>query len=126
MPISIKLEYKDEVLHVIALGKYTLASAIATLIEVLRTAQKANTGKIFIDCRPLATLDASTMETFQYAQAAADELDNLNFRPKLAYLFNSRDMNEMQQFGAIVAINRKVRVRIFDDYNAALNWLSDN
>lgn len=126
MPISIKLEYKNEILHVIASGEYTLASAISTLVEVLKAAHKGNAGKIFIDCRPLMAIDSSTMGTFQYAQAAADEIKNLNFDPKLAYLFNAQDLDEVRQFGAIVAINRKVRVRLYTDYDAALKWLNDN
>ena len=124
MPVSIKIEYVNEVLHVSVLGKFSIGSAKATFIEMLHSLVKYRAEKVLVDCRLLKNMTESAMTMYDYAETAANQLLNKNLDPKIAYLLSPKNHNEVTEFGENVAFNRGVHVKIFHDNDAALQWLA--
>lgn len=126
MPVSIKIEYINKVLHVLVLGNFSIDSAKATFIEMMHSLVKYRAEKVLVDCRLLKNMTQSAMTMYDYAENAANQLLNENLDPKLAYLLSPENFNEVTKFGENVAFNRGVHVKIFHDNDAALQWLAED
>jgi len=126
MTISIKFKFEDEILHVTASGDYTLKSAKDTMYEMINVAQKENVDKILVDCRPISNFDMPTMDVFDYSTTIAKNLFDQNYHPRLAYIFTTKYLDSIKQFGENVAVNRGVTVQLFDDIGTAVSWLNED
>lgn len=71
-------------------------------------------------------IDENIVEAGSFADAyrLASEIPDMGFgRAKIAFVDRFLSQNEINKFGELVALNRGVNGRIFDDVQAAESWL---
>ena len=126
MTLTIKIEYKNDILFVKVLGEFTEDSAISTFDELLENAKECRAKKALVDCRRDKVSNQDFMTTFFYSQEIAKrQIEKLTFL-KLAYLFHPEDNPDLRLFGETVAKNRGVNGKVFFDYDDSINWLIEN
>jgi hypothetical protein len=113
-------------LHVKAAGKFSLAEAKRTFLEVLEAVQRHKVGKVLFDGRGLEG-KPETVERFCYGTFAARGATEYAVRngcafPEFAYVLQVPILDR-GRFGEVVAANRGMRIRAFDNLDDACGWL---
>ncbi|HOO72947.1 MAG TPA: hypothetical protein PK926_14415 [Spirochaetota bacterium] len=126
MTLAIKYNYSDEILFITVEGEFSLESAQTTFLETLGHLDEIKGKKILIDCRSIINLSHDTITIYKYVTFVEKELKKRSLYPKIVYLHNRKNMNEIQIFAEDVAVNRGIIGRVFDDYETALSWLKNN
>jgi len=109
-----------------AQGRFSLAEAKRTFVELLEAADRHATGKVLFDGRQLSG-NPAMMERFYYGAFAAESVLTFARRHpfsamQFAYVLKEPVLDPAR-FGETVARNRGMLVRSFDDLDAAMEWL---
>jgi hypothetical protein len=126
--MSIQLEILPEpgLLKVIATGKFSLKEAERTFLEILEAILLHKSGKALVDGRTLAGKPA-TIERFLYGKFAANSVAMYKARglsPFTAFAYVLKiPVLDPRRFGETVAVNRGMRVKVFDNVEDAFAWL---
>ena len=127
MGITIQIKTHSDVLHVLAEGEFTIESAETTFRQIVKAVVAGQNGKIFFDGRKV-TGDPSFIERFIYGEFTANtvahevEAGRLSRPPKFAYVLSKPVLDE-GRLGEMVATNRGLNVKAFDDMGRAIEWL---
>jgi hypothetical protein len=132
MKMVLQMSSESGCLRVKATGKFSLAEAKRTFLEMLRSVERQKVDKVLFDGRGLKG-NPETIERFYYGAFAAREATGYAIRsgcafPEFAYVLQVPILDP-DRFGEIVAANRGMRVRAFDNLDDACGWLgiaSDN
>jgi hypothetical protein len=126
--LAIILEIRPEsgFLNVGARGEFSLQEAERTFLEMLEAVARDKVKKVLFDGRRL-TGDPDTMERFYYGEFAADSVFKFRDRgifpyTKFAYVLKEPVLDPLR-FGEIVAVNRGMHVKAFDNLEDAVGWL---
>ena len=98
-----------------------------TFLEILDAVARHKTEKILFDGRELKG-QPDTIQRFLYSKFAANAVANdiiklgLTSAPQFAYVLKE-PLLDPQRFGEIVAVNRSMWVKAFDNLEDALGWL---
>jgi hypothetical protein len=126
MSMMLKISAQSGCLHVSATGKFSLAEAKRTFIEMLEAVVQNKVGKVLFDGRGLEG-SPDFMERFYYGKFAAETVTQFGASgvspdTEFAYVLEV-PMRDPSRFGEAVARNRGMRVTTFDHLNDALRWL---
>jgi hypothetical protein len=126
MSIILQMSSESGCLRVKATGKFSLAEAERTFLEILGAVERHKVGKVLVDGRELEG-NPETMERFYYGAFAAREVTEYAVRnrcacPEFAYVLRA-PMLDPGRFGETVAVNRGMRVRVCDSLDDACDWL---
>jgi len=113
-------------LHVSARGKFSLKEAKRTFLEMLEAVVRHKVSKVLFDGRKLIG-EPETMERFYYGEFAAKSVRSFSDRgmspsTQFAYVL-VEPVLDPRRFGEIVALNRGMFVKTFDNFEDALGWL---
>jgi hypothetical protein len=122
----LKILPESGVLRVIAAGEFSLEEARRTFLEILDAVAQQKAEKILFDGRELKG-DPETMERFFYGEFAAQAVAKYTRQygapraPQFAYVLQEPVLDP-RRFGETVAVNRGMRVKVFDNLDDALVW----
>jgi hypothetical protein len=126
--MRMKLEICPEsgFLRVGCMGEFSLKEAKRTFLEMLEAVARHKVKKVLFDGRGLSG-EPEPMERFYYgeftAQAVAEFADRgVSRATQFAYVLKEPVLDP-QRFGEIVAVNRGMFVKTFDNPEDALGWL---
>src|SRR5215204_1879625 len=127
MSMTVNISARPENLHVVAAGEFSLEEAKRTFLEVLDSVQKLGLSKVLFDGRDV-TGEPLLIERFYYGQFAAEHVKSLTEHgwegeePQFAYVL-SEPVLDWLRFGEMVARNRGLEVRAFNNPDEAVAWL---
>lgn len=126
MSMILTISAESGFLHVGAVGTFSLVEAKRTFIETLEAVARNKVGKVLFDGRGLVG-NPKMMERFYYGEFAAQTVAKFKDRgvsraTQFAYVLEP-PMLDPERFGEIVAENRGMFVKAFDDLDDALKWL---
>jgi len=126
MSMMLKISVESGYIYVRATGKFSLAEAKRTFIEMLEAVARNKVGKVLFDGRGLAG-SPEFMERFYYGKFAGETLTQFGARgvspaTEFAYVLEA-PMRDPRRFGENVARNWGMRVTTFENLNDALGWL---
>jgi hypothetical protein len=126
--MSIRLEISAErgFLRIRSTGKYSLAEAKRTFVEMLEAMAQRKIGKVLFDGRKLVG-NPRLIERFFYSEFAAQTVLKFSARggfpaTQFAYVILV-PMRDPAKFGETVAVNRGMNLKVFEDPDEALGWL---
>ncbi len=125
--MSMKLEICSEpgFLTVRAVGEFSLEEAGRTFLEMLEEVVRHNVTKVLFDGRGIVG-EPKTIERFYYGEFAARAVAAAAARfTQFAYVLQEPVLDPWR-FGQIVAVNRGMFVKAFDNREDALEWLSES
>jgi hypothetical protein len=126
MSIQIEILREPGFLKVLATGKFSLKEAERTFLEILEAIVAHKAGKAMIDGRTL-TGKPATIERFLYGKFAASSVAMYKARglsPFTAFAYVLKvPVLDPQRFGETVAVNRGMRIKVFDNVEDAFTWL---
>lgn len=113
-------------LRAVVAGDYSLEAAQRITQEIIEAAGRHRVDAVLIDGLEVCGAP-SNMDRFQYGNFIADANARLRDKglatlPKFAYVLKA-PMAEPERFAETVAINRGMKVRMFDDHASAIAWL---
>lgn len=119
MAIDHQIESKNELLHVVAHGKDdNLEDAMNYGMAVIQAAKENSSKKILCDERNLV-YNISVIDTYQLAETASRYASKIQ---QIAIVSNPKNSKD-GKFYETVASNRGLRIKMFLDYNEAIEWL---
>jgi hypothetical protein len=122
--MSMELEFCPELdfLRVRAVGEFSLEEAGRTFLEMLESVARHNVRKVLFDGRGIVG-EPKTMERFYYGEFAARAVaaSAVPFT-QFGYVLEVPVLDPWR-FGEIVAVNRGMFVKTFDNQEDALEWL---
>ena len=122
MDISVTYDTKREICIVRSVGSITDRDDVRSLFEpVVPLLEKHSGRKVLFDHRN-AVIDASIVETFY--TAAEPAAWGWKRKYLAAVLYN--EITENERFLETVGQNRGIQIKIFDDYDEAVSWLSES
>ena len=123
--MSMKLEICPEpgFLTVRAVGEFSLEEAGRTFLEMLEEVARHNVSKVLFDGRGLVG-EPKTIERFYYGEFAARAVAASAVPcTQFGYVLEEPVLDPWR-FGEIVALNRGMFVKAFDNQEDALEWLT--
>lgn len=114
-------------LRAIATGRFSIAEAERTFLEVIDAITSHNARKVLFDGRQI-TGKPEVMERFYYSEFVAQAVTDcvyrakLSFSPVFAYVLRPPVLDP-DRFGENVAVNRGMVVKTFDNTEDATAWL---
>ena len=126
MEITLRVDIKLQLLHVTYFGEFSLSEAQETFHEILDALAKERLRKVLVDGRQIVG-DPEPLERFYYGKYVADAVSQLINKtrievPLFAYVLREPVLDP-NRFGETVAVNRGMRVKLFDDIKKAEWWL---
>jgi len=113
-------------LRVRATGKFSLEEAQRTFLEMMEAVALHKTERVLFDGRTI-TGNPRTMERFYYGEFAATTVAQYRERgmsPVTRFAYVLREpVRDPKKFGETVAVNRWMRLKVFDNLEEALEWL---
>ena len=128
MGMTVKISARPENIHIVASGDFSLDEAKRTFLEVLDAVQRHGTSKVLFDGRDING-EPLLIERFYYGQFAADHVRYLKEHgwrggePQFAYVLEEPVLDWLR-FGEMVARNRGLNTRAFDNPDDAVEWLA--
>ena len=121
--MTIKTRAHGNMLYVVITGEFKLASAMSDFLEILRAIEKNRSTKVVIDGRQVSG-EPMTIERFLYGEFVAEAAKRVGVEaaPVFAYVLHEPVLDPMR-FGETVALNRGMNLKVFDDYDSAVEWL---
>src|SRR5215831_16711056 len=115
------------ILRVLATGEFSLEEAQRTFLEMMEAVALHKTEQVLIDGRTIKG-NPRTMERFYYGEFAATTVADYRERgmspaTRFAYVLKEPVLDP-DRFGETVAVNRWMRLRVFDNLEEALEWLA--
>jgi hypothetical protein len=122
----IKVTAEPRFLRVIASGEFTPAEAEKTFLEVIDGVAMHKTGKVLFDGREVVG-EPTIIQRFYYGNFAARAVARYAAEtgrpaPQFAFVLEEPVLDP-NRFGEKVARNRGMNIRVFDNLEAAFNWL---
>src|SRR3954470_764399 len=126
MSMLLQIHPQGAVLNVVATGKFSLAEAKRTFLEMLDAAALHKSKKVLFDGRMLIG-EPRFIERFYFGEFAADTFvtsveKGVCTGMQFAYVLKE-PLLDKGRFGETVAVNRGLNVLAFDNVEAALHWL---
>ena len=127
MGIVIRTHPEPGLLRVHATGEFSLEGAESAFIEMLDVIAKHQTEKILLDGREV-TGNPETIHRFLYGAFAASAVLNYIAAHRIpravqfAYVLQEPVLDP-QRFGEMVAANRGMWIKVFDNLEDAVSWL---
>ena len=126
MEISWRVDAEHSLLTVTYSGAFSLAEAEMNFLDLLDELVRHKLRKVLVDGRQLNG-DPELAERFYYGSFVADAVNRTVNRtrcavPTFAYVLN-KPMLDPNRFGETVAVNRGMRVKVFDNLQQARWWL---
>jgi hypothetical protein len=120
------LTAESDYLYVTANGTFSLDEAQRSFLEMLESLARFKLTKVLFDGRMLVG-EPQMIERFYYGEFAARSVASFASRgvsvaTRFAYVL-VEPMLDPERFGETVAVNRGLRVRAFDNLEAARAWL---
>lgn len=120
------IHVESEFLRVSLTGEFSLDEAKRTFLEILDAVVLHKIEKVLVDGRELVG-EPRIIERFYYGEFAAEEtwkhiLSGVSRVPSFAYILEV-PVRDPARFGEIVALNRGMIVKTFDNPEDALRWL---
>lgn len=123
MSISLDISQRDEYTIVTVSGEYSGEAAKSSFLALLEKID-GNSTPILVDLRSLQGLTQDLLKVYEYAQFIAQELVQRGLYLKLAYLYQEDSTLSIEHFGENVAVNRGTNVKVFNDEQKAIAWLT--
>jgi hypothetical protein len=113
-------------LHVTVTGKYSLEEAKRRFVEMMNAVAQHQVAKVFLDGRSLKG-NPEVIERFYFSEFTASTVNDYSLRglcrpPAFAFVLKE-PMLDPGRFGEIVAVNRGMNVKAFDNVKDAQRWL---
>ena len=126
MSMMLKISPESGFLRASVTGKFSLAEAKRTFIEIIEAVAQSKVRKVLIDGRGL-TGNPEIMQRFYYAAFAAETVGEFTARgvsrtTRFAYVLEEPVLDP-KRFGETVAVNRGMHVKAFENKDHALAWL---
>jgi hypothetical protein len=127
MSMHLEIRPDADLLRVSATGDFSLEEAKRTFLEIMEAAALYRTKQVLFDGRTV-TGSPQTIERFYYGEFAAQTVAQYQERgvspaTPFAYVLKEPVLDH-EKFGETVAVNRGMRVRVFDKLEEALKWLA--
>ena len=118
---------KDDYIHVDVTGTFLLSEANECSVSIFEALAEHGVHRVLVDCRKLEG-EPTTMERFVLATFAALEFSKFAESgvprgTRFSYV-GHEPLVDKRRFGETVATNRGLTVRVFTDYQQAIEWLS--
>ena len=128
MPMTITIEADGDAgyLHAVVRGEFRLHEAQRTFLEVLQVITRDRLYRVLLEGLEV-TGEPTTIERFYYGKFAAAAVTIATARdaivsPRFAYVLKYPVLDPMR-FGEIVAVNRGMNIKAFEQIEAARHWL---
>ena len=126
MGIDLQLFVEPDCIRAVATGEFSLEEAKRTFLELMEVVVRHKMEKILIDGRDLKG-NLTVMERFYFGGFTADTvdanlLDGKVHNPQFAYIL-SESVLDPYRLGESVAMNRGMRIKMFEDADKAIQWL---
>ena len=127
MRLTVKITPHPNVLHVLAAGQFDLVDAARSFLEVTKVIDKHQSEKVIFDGRGVFG-NVKAAERFYYGELVALTLrkpqpdGGYHAGPQIAYVL-VEPVLDPARLGETVAVNRGANVKMFDDYEEAIQWL---
>jgi hypothetical protein len=126
MSMKLKICPEPGFLRVITMGQFSLEESKRSFMEILEAVGQSKARKVLIDGRRI-TGKPETMERFHYGDFIARAVMEFSDRgvsraTQFAYVLEDPVLDP-QRFGETIAVNRFMRMKVFDDIEDALGWL---
>ena len=127
MSMMLKISTEAELLRIAATGRFSLREAKRTFVEILGAVASHDSEKVLFDGRELKG-KPTFIQRFYYGEFTADAVRKFRIEyshraPKFAYVL-APPVLDLDRFGEIVAVNRGMNVKAFDNLKDALGWLT--
>jgi hypothetical protein len=126
MSMRIEMSLDSDLLRVQATGEFSLEEAKRTFLEIMEGVAQHRTKRVFVDGRSV-TGNPETIERFYYGEFAAQTVvryEESGVSPATPFAFVLKEpVLDPEKFGETVAVNRGMRVKVFDNPEEALEWL---
>ena len=120
---NIRFEPWPELLQVTVTGSFELVQAQEHFTQIVAAAEEHGLDKILVDYRKMAG-PISILDRYNYSKYASDLLTGRRLAHVMKFAYVGMDLAEgAGGFGVTVATNRGVRVELFNDLDAAKEWL---
>ena len=125
--MDLSIDNSARFLHACLSGEFSLEEAERTFMDILKAIDRYQAMKVLVDGRAI-TGEPMTMERFFYGQFVAEAViawsQTQNRRmPRFAYVLVKPVLDD-QRFGNLVATNRGMTVKTFDNVGDAVEWLT--
>jgi hypothetical protein len=125
--MDLSIENAPNFLHTRLSGEFSLEEAERTFLDILEAVDRYEATNVLVDGRGV-TGEPFTMERYYYGTFVAEAVIGLcqtrNRRiPKFAYVLEEPVLDK-QRFGNLVATNRGMIVKTFDNVDDAVEWLA--
>ena len=122
----LKIDPKPECLYATVTGHFSLEEATKTFLELLDAVAQHKSEKVLFDGREISG-EVTAYQRFYYGDYVAGAVLALVDRsgmkpPDFAYVLKEPIL-DAGRFGELVAVNRGMRVKAFDNLEDALEWL---
>ncbi len=125
MELKLSIRADEELLCATYSGKFSLAEAQETFLQIIEGIQQHKLQKILVDGRAI-TGEPSTLERFLYGEFAAEKVMTLRIQhalfPRFAYVLIPPVL-DLRRLGENVAVNRGMVIKTFENLDNALQWL---
>jgi hypothetical protein len=126
LELSLSVEIELKLLRATYLGEFSLPEAEETFHQILDALVRDKLQKVLVDGRQLKG-DPEPLERFYYGRYVAHAVNQTVNRkrievPRFAYVLKP-PLLDPNRFGETVAVNRGMRIRVFDDMKQAEWWL---
>ena len=121
-----QLHLEQGVLNAVVTGEFELALAKIQFVEILDEVVQSGETKVLIDGQQM-TGKPGDFERFLYgefvAKATLEVMRERKIKLRFAYVIHE-PVRDPERFGENVAVNRGMDVKVFEDTNAAIQWLN--
>lgn len=122
MGMALKITPEGNFLRVCVSGQFSLADANEAFVEMLEAVRQHNATKVLVDCTGLSG-SPSQMDRYEHSKfGAITLLESSAFGIRFGYVA-TEPILDPGKFGETVAVNRLVKVRVYDNMEDALRWL---
>jgi hypothetical protein len=124
--LSLQVEVDRRLLRATYSGQFSLTEAETTFPQILDVLVKEKLRNVLVDGRQV-TGDPEPLERFYYGKYVAEAVSQIVNRtrievPRFAYVLLPPVLDP-NRFGETVAVNRGMRIKVFDDIKQAEWWL---
>lgn len=126
LAIGLQVDHDRRLLCVRYSGPFDLSEAQETFNDILAALVEHQVKKVLVDGRNI-TGDPQPLERFYYSRYVADAVAQMVNRarievPRFAYVLEEPVLDP-NRFGETVAVNRGMRIKVFDNLKQAEWWL---
>ena len=123
MDMTLEIRPEPEFLNLRATGEFSLEEAKRTVLEMLEAVAESKATKVLFDGRKIKG-EPATIERVYYGEFAAFSVSESSrlAGTKFGYVL-LEPVRDPRKLGEMVAVNRGMLVKVFDNLGDALEWL---